>query len=64
MMTLSRMDSGIDSCPTALNYYLFRPAKTVVNVTLLRYCPESDPSWERIEASHKIRCTVDGEPTY
>ncbi|GKV39470.1 hypothetical protein SLEP1_g47228 [Rubroshorea leprosula] len=64
MKTLSRMDSGKDSYPTALNCYLFRAAKTVVNVTLLRYCPESDPSWERIEASHKIQCTVDGEPIY
>ncbi|GLT48879.1 hypothetical protein SLA2020_224700 [Shorea laevis] len=63
MMTLSRMDSGKHCCATALNYYLFRPAKTVVNVTLLRNCPESDFSWERIEASHKIQCTVDSEPT-
>ncbi|GKV39456.1 hypothetical protein SLEP1_g47217 [Rubroshorea leprosula] len=65
MMTLSWMNSGKDSCPTALNHYLFKPAKTVVNVTLLRNCPESaDPLWKRIAATHKIQCTVDGKPTY
>ncbi|GKV23588.1 hypothetical protein SLEP1_g33297 [Rubroshorea leprosula] len=57
MMTLSRTLP----CPTTLDYGLFSPAKTVVNMTLFSSCSESNLSRVRIETSRRINCTTDGE---
>ncbi|GKV23577.1 hypothetical protein SLEP1_g33288 [Rubroshorea leprosula] len=57
MMTLSRTLP----CPTTLNYSLFSPDKTVVNMTLFSSCSESNLSRVRIEPSRRINCTTNGE---